>query len=389
MQDVNVVVVGAGLGGLSLAVALQRAGIPVHLYDQAPELSEVGAGIMLTPNASWAMRSIGVLDAIDALAQRPTGTRYRDAGTAEITTRVVYDESFERKYGCPYFTIHRGDLQAVLRDAVLANDPNAITLNHTVVDYRNEPDRAVAIFANGVEVGADLLVAADGARSPLRNAMHHIEPPRFTGNVAWRGMVPIEDVREPMMSTDTSTWVGPGQHFVHYTVKLGAFMNYVAIAESDEWQEEGWSTPSTIGELLDAFPGWHPIFRELIEATPPDRCFKWGLFDRDPIPEWQRGRATLLGDAAHPTLPFMAQGAAMSMEDAIVLARCIQAAGSVDEALKMYERARKARGGWVQLTSRTFGDIYHARVSTEELAAERKKANDVLYGYDAATVPLT
>jgi salicylate hydroxylase len=389
MKELDVIVIGAGMGGLAVGLSFQRAGIPARIYEQAPELSEVGAGIMLTPNACRALMALEVFEPVDAKAQRPGGTHYRDYRTGEIISTVAYDEAFQRRYNGPYLTIHRADLQDALKEALAARAPGMLHLGHLLVDVEQHDGKVTAIFANGARVSGDLLVAADGIKSLVREKVFGLKAANFSGHVAYRGMVPIERLGPEYRTSDTSTCLGPGQHWVMYTVKKGTFLNYVAIPESSEWTAEGWSVPASKDELLHEFREWHPKFHALIENTPSDRIFKWGLFDRDPLPTWVNGRVALLGDAAHPTTPFMAQGAAMSFEDAVVLGRALEQASTIEEALHLYERARKERGGWVQLRSRFFGELYHKQAPAEEVNAERRAANDVLYSYDAATVPLT
>ena len=388
MDQLAVIVVGAGMGGLAVTLALRQQGIATVLYEQAPELSEVGAGIMLTPNACRALMALGVFEAIDARAQRPGATHYRDYRTGAILTSVHYDEAFQRRYGGPYLTIHRADLQDALKQAVLAHDPTILQLGHRLVEVEQDAHRVTACFANGVRASADLLIACDGIKSVVREQVFGLGSATFSGHVAYRGMVPIEWLGPEYRTADTSTTLGPGQHWVMYTVKQGAFLNYVAIPERGAWTEESWSVPATAEELRREFAHWHPRYHQLIDLTPPERLFKWGLFDRDPLPRWVAGRVVLLGDAAHPTTPFMAQGAAMAFEDAVVLGRALAASRTLPEALATYERVRLPRGSWVQVRSRFFGQLYHKQASPDEISLERRAANDVLYPYDAASVPL-
>lgn len=376
------------MAGLALGLSLQKAGISFGLYEQAPELSEVGAGIMMTPNASRALMSLGAFENVDARAQRPGATHYRDYKTGEIISTLSYDEAFTSKYNGPYLTLHRADLQLALRDTLLERSAAALHLDHQIVDVEERGNKVAAIFANGAVVEGDILVAADGVHSVIRNKILGNLTPHFRSNVAYRGMIPIDRLGPEWRTTDTSTTVGPGQHLVEYTVKKGAFLNYVAIAERKDWTEEGWSVRATPDDVRESFKGWNRRLMEMIDATPEGGLFKWGLFDRDPIMQWVKNRVVLIGDAAHPTTPFMAQGAAMSFEDAVVLGRSLEQGNTPEEALAIYERARKDRGAFVVVRSRYFGELYHAQASGDEINAERKKANDVLYPYDAGTVAL-
>lgn len=388
MKDLHVVVVGAGMGGLALGLALKKAGISFTLYEQAPELSEVGAGIMMTPNASRTAMSLGTFDAIDAQAQRPAATFYRDFRTGEVISTMAYDEAFQKHFDGPYLTLHRADLQLALRDTLLQYAPGTLKLNHMLVDVENHANKAVAVFANGETAEGDLLVACDGVRSTIRTKVFGIDAPTYSGNIAYRGMVPIERLGPLFHTVNTFTSVGIGQHLVNYTVKKGTFVNYVAITEKEQWTAEGWSEHSSREEVAADFKGWHKDFHSMFEATPDDGVYKWGLFDREPLKRWVNGRVALLGDAAHPTTPFMAQGAAMSFEDAVVLGRALEQGNTLEEGLDLYEAARVERGAFVVLRSRFFGQLYHKQVPGDEIGLERRKANEVLYSYDAATVPL-
>jgi salicylate hydroxylase len=384
----RVLVIGAGLGGLAVTLALQRAGIPVAAYEQAPELSEIGAGIMLTPNASRVLQYLGVFDDVVSRALLPVHRRIRHWRTGEVLTDMILDERFQQRYGAQFLTIHRSDLQRALADGVHRQDPAAIQLNHRLVDVEQRDGLVAAKFANGATVTGNALIACDGVRSIVRAKLLHPPPPRFTGNIAWRGLVPIERLGPEARTPDTVNFVGPQRHVVIYAVRQGAFVNYVAIAERATWEEEGWNVPATVDEALRAFAGWHAEVCDLIAATPPDGCFKWGLFDHEPLSRWTSGRVALLGDAAHAMLPFVAQGAAMSLEDAIVLARALREVESVEEALGIYDQARRSRAGWAQQRARFMAELFHQEASGEDLGKERGTVSETLYSYDAATVPL-
>lgn len=388
MKDVHVLVIGAGMGGLALSLSLHRSGISTSLHEQAPELSEVGAGIMMTPNACRALMYLGAFDNVDEQALHPGATHYRDYRNWQIISTMAYDEAFQARYHGPYLTIHRADLQLALRDTLMARNPGILHLNHMIVDVEQKGDKVVAIFANGDRAEGDVLIACDGVRSVVREKVFHIDAPRFQGNVAFRGMSPIEKLSDDFRTPDTQTALGPGQHLVLYCVKKGAFVNWVAITEKNEWTAEGWNTLAEEGEVQSEFAAWDRRFHSLFDSAPPGSIYKWGLFDREPIERWVSGHVTLLGDSAHPTTPYMAQGAAMSFEDAVVLGRCLEGANTIEDALETYDAARSPRGGWVVTRSRDFGALYHAQASGDVINAERRSANEVLYPYDAATVPL-
>jgi salicylate hydroxylase len=385
MNDAQVLIIGAGLGGLAAAAALQRTGFKVRVFERAPVMGEIGAGIMLTPNAVRALELIGALEAVSEFAVEPEKSFSRNFRTAEIMGERPVAAEYRRKFGKPMLTIHRADLHRCLSRTVLAHDPAAIVLDHELVGL-NSTDRGVeAVFANERTARGGALIGADGIRSAVRSAVGLNLPPRFTGLVAWRGLVPAEKLPERLRSTSTTSWIGEKRHIIEYTV--GHLKNYVAIAQEPDWQSESWTTPAHVAELLKVYDGWHPDVMTMLEATPADTLFKWALHDRDPIDRWVFGRVALLGDAAHAMLPLMAQGAAMALEDAAILGRAFKNAASVDEALGRYERARVERARWTQLESRTAVEVYHSVVKGR-WQSETEKRGNYLYAYDVATVAI-
>ena len=383
-----VLIIGAGIGGLALALGLQRRGIPVVVYERAPELGEVGAGVMLTPNSNRVLDHLGVLAAVERGITRPGRTQVRHFETgAEMSTTDLGD-TFTAAHGKPYYDVHRVHIHSALHQAVAANDPSCIRVSHELVDLSQDVNSVRAVFANDVAVSGRLLVGCDGVRSIVRTKIGVTDGARYTGNLAWRGLLPVEALPVHQRGPEITIWVGPGRHFVEYTIKNGTMKNYVAIASVDTWAEEGWSVKARVAEPLNAFAGWHADVRAIIAATPEDTCLKWGLFDRDPLPSWSKGRVTLLGDACHPMLPFMAQGAAMALEDAVVLARCIAAESAGEAALARYEKARLDRTAWTQLQSRIAGKMFQRIASRSELDGDRAERARRLYGYDAATVAI-
>jgi salicylate hydroxylase len=386
--DEPVLVIGAGMGGLALTLALHQFGIPVATYEQAPELAEVGAGIMLKPNARRVLRAIEVDSNVAALSLQPAANRLRHWQTGETLTKEAFDAAFEAHYGSALLTIHRGDLQRALYHAVMQRDPGLIQLDHHLTGIQQVGGSVEATFSSGEVVRGSALVGCDGVRSTVREWLFPGAPAQFTGNVAWRGLVPVDRLGPEARTPDTATFVGPGRHFVCYAVQGGAAVNFVAIAETNQWEEEGWMVPAQREDALRAFEDWYPYVRELIAATPPERLFKWGLFDHEPLPRWTSGRVALLGDAAHAILPFLGQGAALSMEDALVLARALRVAESVEAALASYERVRTDRAAWVQRRTHARATLFHGETNAGGLRDEHAESNEVLFGYDAANVPL-
>jgi salicylate hydroxylase len=354
-RALKVAVVGAGMGGLSLGCALRARGIEVQLYDQAGELTQVGAGIQLTPNATKALRGLGLEHRLKEFGFLPQATVGRDWKTGRQVFRTPLLGACEPLYNAHYVHIHRADLQRILYEAL---PPGIVHLSQRCTGVRNEGSAAVATFAGGREVEADLVVAADGIRSAVRSVLFGDGAPRFTGHICWRSVVQLGAPDYELVSPDNSVWFGPHGHIVTYYVNGGKAVNVVAILESDTWAEESWTVRSTKEELSAAYPGWNEKLHRLFARA--GEVYKWGLFDREPMKSWTLGRVTLLGDAAHPMLPYLSQGAAMAMEDSVVLGRTLGEHGDdVAAALKMYEAIRIPRTTRVVLTSRAQGNKNH------------------------------
>ena len=389
MNKQPVILIGAGIGGLTCALALQRAGVAVKMYEQAPELGEVGAGLTLSPNGSKALIGMGLESELAELADPPSYQAVHHYQTGQVLVRRERGDLPLEEYGAPYYQIHRADLHEMLSDAVLANDPECIHLGHEFQRFTQEPDGVTAFFLNGNSASGRALVGCDGVKSPVRSQMHEQESPEFTGYVAWRGLAPAAEVSVEAVDPPSGIYIGPGHLFVRYLIRGGETVNYVAFVERDDWQVESWSQRSTVKEVLDEFSEFHDLVREIIGATPPELCYKWGLFSRRPLESWSVGRVSLLGDAAHPTLPFMGQGAVMAIEDGVVLARCLAESGSVSEAFRRYEAARVQRTTLVMLES---AEIIHQFFAADtERFAERNNRNEEslgLFRYDAWNVPV-
>ncbi|MDX2221567.1 MAG: FAD-dependent monooxygenase [Rhodospirillaceae bacterium] len=388
MSNDRILIIGAGIGGLALALALQRRCVPVAVFERAPELGEVGAGVMLTPNSNLVLTHLGVFDDVTRTATRPGRTQVRHYQTgAEMSTTDLGD-AFTARFGKPYYDVHRVDIHSALHRAVAANDPACIRTSHGLVDVAETANGVRTVFENGATAEGRALVGCDGVRSIVRAKAGATDNARYTGNLAWRGLVPVERLPDHQRGPEITIWTGPRHHVVEYTIRNGRVKNYVAIANADGWVEEGWSVRSPVSDALDEFAGWHADVRAIIAATPADACYKWGLFDRDPLDRWSTDRITLLGDAAHPMLPFMAQGAAMALEDAVVLARCLATWTDLPTAFARYEAARKERTAWCQLQSRAAGKMFQRVASRDELDGDRAERGRRLYVYDAVNVPI-
>ena len=387
----SAVVVGGGIGGLTAALALARKGLRVTVLEQAQEFGEVGAGIQVSPNASRVLHAMGLADALEACAFHPEGMEMRTWNRGTTLFASPLGEAATREFGAPYYHLHRADLHQVLAEAVEEAPEITVRLATPCAEVLQSRD---VVTANTPEVNsftADFLVGADGIKSVVREGLFGAEAPRFTGCVAWRGVLPADAVRRHDVRPVATIWMGPGSHVVSYYLRGGSLVNVVAVVEKTGWEVESWTERGEKREMLADFEGWHPTVRALLDAIPDDGCYKWALFDRDPLPRWGEGRITLLGDACHPTLPFMAQGACMAIEDAAVLAECVADGDDVPDALRRYEGLRRARTAGIQLGSRRNHTLYHLagpkawlRNLTLPLASKRlSSAVDALYRYDA------
>lgn len=350
----KVAIVGGGIGGSALAVSLLRHGIKPHIYERAPAFGEVGAGVQMTPNAVKVIRKLGLYDKLEEVSFRPRSIIGRHWKTGRTSFEMKLDDEFARFYGAPYFQIHRADLL----DLFTAELPGDMTsFNRLVTRVEPSGQGARLHFEDGGTEEADLVVGADGVRSVVQAAVTGPRAPRYTGNICFRALVPVDGPVD-FVAPSNALWMGPNGHVVTYYVRAGRAINIVAVAEEKEWIEEGWNVPSSRAELQARFADWHPDVMRLFERVTD--VFRWGLFDRDPLEQWSNGPVTLLGDAAHPMLPFLSQGAAMAIEDGFVLARALSdSGGAVLPALSAYEAARRPRTSRVQLESRKRGETYH------------------------------
>ena len=389
MHDTQVSIIGAGMGGLTAALALQKLGLRVSVHEQAPELGEVGAGLTISPNATRALEYVGLGPFMEANGDTPSTGALIHYKTGEPLTLTQSQGSFKDRFGAEYYQIHRADLHDALVDAVQANDADAIVLNHEFESLAQDDAQVTATFANGETATGDVLIGADGARSVVREAIVDKVKVTFTGQAAFRGTVPVKEVEPYMTIHNSAVTMGPGHIFTRYYMRHGALVNVVGIAKTDDWQEEGWSIPATHDEFLAEYQGWNDNVTGIIKAIPDETLFKWALFDRDPIPEWSNGRVTLLGDAAHPMLPFLGMGAAMALEDGVVVARCIEKYDTPAEAFAAYEAARKERCKGVLLDSRKQGEWYQNTDPDEYAGFGRTGEMRVpLMGYDPGTVEI-
>jgi 2-polyprenyl-6-methoxyphenol hydroxylase-like FAD-dependent oxidoreductase len=369
-------IVGAGIGGLAAAIALRARGMRVRVFEQAAKFARVGAGIQMTPNPMKVLRGLGVEAELRRVSFEPLSGLNRDYDTGRLTNELPMGRTIEERYGAPYLCAHRADLHAILKQAV---PDDAIDAGRKLAGIDHGPSSVRLTFADGSHEEVDALVAADGVHSVVRDAMLGREEPRFTGRVAYRTTFPAALLGARQIDPSRTKWWGPDRHIVIYYVSASRDEVYFVTSQPEDagWMtRESWSTKGDVRVLREAYSTFHPNVRHVLEACP--EVYKWALLARDPLPRWSEGRVALLGDACHPMPPYMAQGAAMALEDAAVLARCLDRVPpeGFAAAFRRYELNRKSRASEIQ------------RVSGANTWMQHNTNPDWVYGYDAWTVPL-
>jgi salicylate hydroxylase len=389
MKGADVVIVGAGIGGLTTALALLQRGINVRVTEQATQLGEIGAGLTLTPNLTRVLYHLGLEDELAKILLIPEVQHIRHWQSGDVLVTKQRGQVALETYGFPYGHVHRADLHALLAQAVLRLDPNCIVLGKTAVSVETSTHQASVTYRDGSVISADLVIGADGVRSIVRNSLFGAQAPRFTGHVAWRGVVPTSDLPVDVASATPGLFLGPDRLFMRYPLRGGTAWNYAAFARQTGWTTDSWSSRADVSDPLAAFAGWHDIVRETIKASPADGVYKWALYARDPLTSWVNGRVTLLGDAAHAMLPFLGQGAATSVEDGLVLARCLSEIDGIDAALQRYQALRKTRCDDTQLEATAIADRLQAQeAGTYAKGPVRDEESLGYYSYDAVGLTL-
>jgi salicylate hydroxylase len=394
----KVIIVGAGIGGLAAALSLLKRGIDVEVYEQAPELKEVGAGIQISSNGTRVLYALGLEEALKRVQVLPSRRVIRHWATGETWNWFDLGPVTAARYGTPHVMLHRADLHGLLADAVKAIKPGAVHLNARGATITQGAGHAVVRFEDGRTARGAYLIGADGIHSRVRASLFGADKPEFTGAVAWRGLVPMEKLPPHLRQMQGVNWLGPQGHVLHYPVRRGEIMNFISFVERDDWQVESWVTQGTKDELANDFRGWHEDVHAIIRLI--ETPYKWAMMVRGPMPRWSQGRITLVGDACHPTLPFLGQGGVMSIEDGYIVAACLaKYFGDPKTAFARYEDIRRERTATVVRKSHeNRRSAFSPALADDEAVAvevarewqqERvRERMEWLYAYDATAVAI-
>ncbi len=392
MARLKVLVVGGGIGGITAMLALRQRGIDAELFEQAPVFGQVGAGLQVSSNAARILVRLGLGAALKRVATYPEGRDYRGWDTAERLYYTPLGQKAEAHFGSPYYAAHRAELLDVLLSGL---GQHGCRLGSRVERIDQDQGGVSVTLADGSAAQGDILIGADGIHSTVRAQLFGKELPRYTGNVAWRGLVPAERIAHLDLGSVVGVWMGPNRSIVQYYVSAGKTFNWIGISRSSLPAQESWLAEGRVEDALAEYDGWHPIIRTIIAETP--KILRQALYDREPLPDWQAGRVVLMGDAAHPMMPFYAQGGAQSIEDAYVLAGCIaEGQDRPLDALARFVRMRQPRTAWMQGLARREEELYQMNDAIAIKARnDRMRANrapetatfppeqERLYGYDA------
>lgn len=389
----RIAIAGAGIGGLTAACCLLKAGHDVEIFEQAAELGEIGAGIQLSANAMHVLNDLGLGDAIASVSVRPGAYVFRLHDTGEVIGQFPLAEKHLAMHGAPYNQLHRGDLHSLLVARVRSLKADVIRLNRRVMGFVEFEDHVRLKLSDGSQMSADILIGADGIKSAVRAQMIGASSASYTGDTAWRLIVPAKRLPAGHMGQDMSVWMGPGRHVVCYYLRAGSLLNFVGLVETDRVSEESWTAKYPWETLKTDFDGWHEDIQAVIDSADRDSCFRWSLFYRAPIERWSTRRVTMLGDAVHATLPYMAQGAAMAIEDGAVLRRALDRSDNPADALALYERNRIERTARIVSGSGANRTLFHM---SDQAALRKAFANrdegkaraEWLYSYNPLTVEL-
>lgn len=372
----KIFIIGAGIGGLSCALAMSKFGIKAEIYEQAKQFARVGAGIQMAPNATKVLQGLGLLDILAKTSFEPSTNLNRAWDTGEITNEFALLGNTLEKYGSPFYALHRGDLHQAIASKI---PKSQIHLGKKLIEVKERANDVALYFEDGTEVCADAVIGADGVHSLLREYILGPEAPRFTGRVAYRTTFPAHLLKHADIGQSRTKWWGPDRHIVIYYVTKKQDEIYFVTSQPEDalWTTpESWSAKGDLSMLISAYKGFHPDVQAVLAACP--EVYKWALFDRDPLPRWTQDRILLVGDACHPMTPYMAQGATMALEDSVLLARCLHEKKHLDiaEIFKLFEKIRKPRTSKMQLGS------------SQNQWMQNSTNPDWVYGFDAWHQPL-
>ena len=390
----KVIIAGAGIGGLTAALCLHKSGHSVQVVEQSDTFTHVGAGLQCGANALKVLEYLGLLDTLKPYCVAPERVEFRDYSTGDCLSSMTLGAEYSARYGAPYWHVHRADLHKVLLQELNTLLPSALKMSSQIVGFNETSNNVTVQLADGRELIGDCLVGADGIKSVIRSKLLTSSPPRFTGHCAWRAIVPVERLPKEWMQKVVTNFVGPKKHAILYYVAGGKMANLVGVVESNIASNDSWVNKASWEELQRDFLGWHPMVQAIIQSVEKDQCYRWALYDQAPVNRWSSTKVTLLGDAAHASLPFMASGAAMAIEDARILDRAINSFAPVSAALKTYELSRIPRTRYVQNNSARMGRLYHLqntvmrRVAFKGFSLAMRQRESVLPSYDANNVPL-
>lgn len=392
-KSAQILIAGAGIGGLATAACLLQEGYKVKIFEQSPELGEIGAGIQCSAPAVKVLHHLGLKNELEKVAVKPKSFEFKLYNTGEVLHTVPLAEQHLKMHGAPYYHIHRTDIHRILADRVLELDPNSVFLNSTATGFDERKDSVTLKLSDGRNIEGDIIIGADGIKSVIRDQIVGKTDPDFTGQVAWRATVPTDRLQDNFMDYISAIWCGPKRHAVLYYLRAGEVLNFVACVENHTWREESWTVKADWQELKDDFAGWHDDIQTVIDNVDKDQCYRWALNNRKPIFNWRTDRVVFMGDAAHPTLPYMASGAVMAIEDAAILTRSLNANNEIAEALDMFQRNRVDRTAKIVIGSTELGGLYQLSSREEfEQGFERrnvaKERNEWLYAYDPLKVDL-
>ncbi len=391
-RPLDVLIVGAGIGGLTAAGLLLRGGHKVRVFEQSKVLGEVGAGIQVSANAGHVLDLLGLRAPLRTISFTPKGWLSRGYLSGDVVNEFAIGEDHEIRHGFPYCMMHRADLHGLLVEAVRAQDRQAIRLGATATGYSEMPTGVTLNLDDGSVHHGDVLIGADGVKSVIRRQIVGPDQPVYSGLAAWRGLIPADRLPKDIMGPINTTFVGPGRHMVLYWLGRQKLLNFVAPVETDMEVRESWTVRAPWDDLKADFDGWHPVVQTVIDAADRDACYRWALNIRKPVRNWRSERAVVIGDAAHPTLPFLAQGAALAIEDAGVLSRALATGDAVPDMLERFQNARFDRTARVVDGAARLAKMNH-QASEQALRTAMRNGADIarerdgwLYNYNPMTV---